>query len=67
MKAKNSDLMEIKFVSRVLRDKLRNKTNNTHTGENHGNSLYHDKYLERNFWGYAKNVLNKTENAWPEM
>ena len=57
--------MEIKFVSCVLRDKLRNKTNNTHTDENHGNSLNHDKYLERNFWGYVKNVLNKTENVFP--
>ena len=57
--------MEIKFVSRVLRDKLRNKTNNTHTDENHGNSLNHDKYLERNFWGYVKNVFNKTENVFP--
>ena len=64
-KAANSDLMEVKFVSRVLRDKLRNKTNNTHTDENHGNSLNHDKYLERNFWGYVKNVLNKTENVFP--
>ena len=64
MKTTKSDLTEIKFVSRVLRNKL-NKTNNTQSNQNHGNSFNHDSYLERNFWGYVKNVLKKKSDVLP--
>ena len=48
----NSDITEIKYASRVLRDKLHN---NSDTQQDQ--SFNHDKYLQRNFWGYVKNVL----------
>ena len=57
LKSTNSDITEIKYVSRALRDKLRDNNKNTQTDTNHDESFNHDKYLERNFWGYVKNVL----------
>ena len=40
----NSDITEIKYVSRVLRDKLRN-SNNTQTDTQQDQSFNHDKYI----------------------
>ena len=54
LKSTNSDITEIKYVSRALRDKLRDNNKNTQTDTNHDESFNHDKYLERNFWGYVK-------------
>ncbi len=61
LKSTNSDITEIKYVSRSLRDKLRNNNNIIQTDPEA--SFNHDKYLERNFWGYVKNVLNKNRNV----
>ena len=59
LKSTNSDIMEIKYVSRTLRDKLRINNTQTQSDPNNERSFNHDKYLERNFWGYVKNVLSK--------
>jgi hypothetical protein len=59
LKLTNSDITEIKYVSRALRDKLRDNNKNTQTDTNHDESFNHDKYLERNFWGYVKKCLKQ--------
>ena len=62
----NPDITEIKYVSRVLRDKLRN-SNNTQTDTQQDQSFNHDKYFERNFWGYVKNVLASKRTVLPSF
>ena len=65
LKSTNSDITEIKYVSRALCDKLRDNNKNTQTDTNHDESFNHDKYLERNFWGYVKNVLKTKRTVLP--
>ena len=67
LKSTNSDITEIKYVSRALRDKLRDNNKNTQTDTNHDESFNHDKYLERNFWGYVKNVLKTKRTVLPSF
>ena len=62
----NSDITEIEYVSRVLRDKLRN-SNNTQTDTQQDQSFNHDKYFERNFLGYVKNVLASKRTILPSF
>ena len=63
---------EIKYVSCILRAKLR--SNNNQSSElcrdnSHSNNqtLNHDKYIEKNFWGYLKNTLNKKDTVLPSF
>ena len=56
LKSTNSDLTEIKYVARPVRNTLRNVNNNL-TGSTHNHSFNHDDYIQRNFWGYVKNVI----------
>ena len=74
LKSENSEPDEIKYVSHILRDQLRLNNNNNRSHElsldnNHGNCqmLNHDKYVEKNFWGYIKNILNKKDNILPSF
>ena len=67
LKSSNSDPTEIKYVSRTLRDKLRNNNNNTQTESSHEYAFNHDKYLQRNFWGYVKNVLGRKQTLFPSF
>ena len=61
LKSKKGDLSEIKYVSRTLRDRLRNNSNDA-DDLNDSESLNHNKYLERSFWGYVKNIsIEKTQ------
>ena len=56
LESTNPDLTEMKYVSRILRDKLRN--DNIHKSDLKQNvRINHDKYFQRNFWGYVKNVF----------
>ena len=66
LKSTNSEVAEIKYVSRILRNKLRNH-GDIQTDSNRDNSFNHDKYIERNFWGYVKNVLNKEDTVFPSF
>jgi len=61
LKKSNNDLDEIKYVSRLLRDKLRNgnKSNNDQSLQDH------DHYINKNFWGYVKNIFNKRISELP--
>ena len=67
LKSSNSDPTEIKYVSRTLRDKLRNNNNNTQTESSHDDTFNHDRYLQRNFWGYVKNVLGRKQTLFPSF
>ena len=64
LKSSNSDLAEIKYVSRLVRDKLKTCQTN-HNLNNTEESFNHNKYFERNFWGYVKKVLTYNESILP--
>ena len=69
LKSTNADLTEIKYVGRILRNKLRNHSNvqSTQTDLNYDEPFNHDKYIERNFWGYFKKVLNRKDAVLPSF
>ena len=50
LKSTNSEVAEIKYVSRILRNKLRNH-GDIQTDSNRDNSFNHDKYIKK-FWGF---------------
>jgi hypothetical protein len=64
LKSTNSDLTEIKYVARLVRNTLRNVNNNL-TASNHDESFNHDDYIQRNFWGYVKNVFKVKDQMLP--
>ena len=54
LKSNKGNLSEIRYVSRALRDKLRNNSNNA-DGLNSNESFFnHDQYLGRNFGAMLK-------------
>ncbi|CAB3986127.1 Hypothetical predicted protein [Paramuricea clavata] len=52
LKSTNGELDEIKYVSHILRDKLR--SNNNESCLDSSQSLNHDKYIGKNFWGLCQ-------------
>ena len=66
LKSKKGELSEIKYVSRTLRDRLRNN-NNDADDLNDSYSFNHNKYLERSFWGYVKNIINRKDAVLPSF
>ena len=64
LKSTNSDLTGIRYVSRILRDKLRND-NIPKSDLKQDVRINHDKYFQRNFWGYVKNVFEKKRSVLP--
>jgi hypothetical protein len=65
LKSSNAELAEIRYVSRLVRNKLKTKATNVILPNNNDESFNHDKYLERNFWGYVKKVINYNESILP--
>ncbi len=68
LKLSNGEPHEIKYVSRTLREKLRNASQNNlndQTTQNHNEVFNHDNYIGRNFWGYVKNILKKNTSPLP--
>ena len=72
LKSTNSEPDEIKYVSHLLRSKLRlnnnsNELNKSDSDDSLSNSqsLNHDNYISKNFWGYVKNILNKKDSELP--
>ena len=61
LKSNKGDLSEIKYVSRTLRDKFRNKNSDGLTSDSN-ESFNHDNYIVRNFCCYIKNVINKKDS-----
>ena len=49
----SADIAEIKYVSRLLRDKLRNNTSQVNT-----DPMNHDYSISKKFWGYVKKIFN---------
>ncbi|CAB3998171.1 Hypothetical predicted protein, partial [Paramuricea clavata] len=66
LKSKKGELSEIKYVSRTLRDRLRNNGNDADY-LNDSESFNHNKYLERSFWGYVKNIINRKDAVLPSF
>ena len=66
LKSKKGELSEIKYVSRTLRDRLRNNSNDA-DDLNDSESFNHNKYLERSFWGYVKNIINRKDAVLPSF
>ncbi|CAB4005395.1 Hypothetical predicted protein [Paramuricea clavata] len=66
LKSKKGELSEIKYVSRTLRDRLRNNGNDA-DDLNDSESFNHNKYLERSFWGYVKNIINGKDAVLPSF
>jgi hypothetical protein len=74
LKFTNSEPDEIKYVSHILRAKLRSNSNNNQSSESglddsHSNSQTrnHDKYIQKRFWRYIKNVLNRKDTVLPSF
>ena len=74
VKSINKEPDEIRYVSHILRKKLRpdnTKSYSSTSSQNnsHSNSepLNHDKYKGKNFWGYVKNVINMKETVFPSF
>ena len=61
LKKINTDLVEIKYVVKLLRTKLRDtsKLNNSIIG--------HDKQIQKNFWGYVKSHFKKSTSSSPSF
>ena len=66
LKSTSGELDEIKYVSHILRDKLRSNNNNESSLDS-SQSLNHDKYIGKNFWGYVKNILSKKDTVLPSF
>ena len=66
LKSKKGELSEIKYVSRTLRDRLRNNSNDA-DDLNDSESFNHNKYQERSFWGYVKNIINRKDAVLPSF
>jgi hypothetical protein len=74
LKSTISEPDEIKYVSHILRAKLRPNNNNNQSSESglddsHSNSQTrnHDKYIQKSFRGYIKNVLNRKDIVLPSF
>ena len=70
LKLSNADPCEIRYVSRTLRDKLRNATSisvkNT-TQSTQPKTFNHDNLIGKNFWSYVKNILQQSNSLLPSF
>ena len=61
LKMNNATLLEIKYVSHLLRHKINGCSmisNTTHIAD-------HDKFMSKNFWGYVKRILKTSSSILP--
>ena len=65
LKSTGSQMTEIKHVSHILRERLRNH-NNKQQDHIQEQPFNHDKFIERNFWGYVK-VLKMKDAVLPSF
>ena len=66
LKSTSGELDEIKYVSHILRGKLRSNNNNESSLDS-SQSLNHDKYIGKKFWGYVKNIQRKKDTVLPSF
>ena len=65
LKSSNSDLAEIRSVSRLVRNKPKTKATHFNLPNKNDKSFNHVKYLGRNFWGYVKKIISYDESILP--
>lgn len=59
----NANITEIKYVSHLLRDKLRDNTSH----QLNTDLMNHDHSISKNFWGYVKRMFNKKDEIFPSF
>jgi hypothetical protein len=61
LKSDNGNLMAIKFVAKKLRNRLRTRadTDQQHADINASDEIDHNESINKNFWGYVKNIFTK--------
>lgn len=62
-KSANADVTEIKYVSHLWRDKLRDNTSR----QLNTDLVNHDHSISKNFWGYVKSIFNKKYEIFPSF
>ena len=73
LKSSNNNPDEIKYVSHLLRDKLKSPSNINSQCDSRldesdiPHNIDHDKYVQKNFWGYVKNILDNKDSALPSF
>jgi hypothetical protein len=67
LKSDNGNLMEIKFVAKKLRNRLRTRadTDEQHADINASDEIDHNELINKNFWGYVKNIFTKKSDSLP--
>jgi hypothetical protein len=67
LKSDNGNLMEIKFVAKKLRNRLRTRadTDQQHADINALDEIDHNELINKNFWGYVKNIFTKKSDSLP--
>ena len=66
LKSNNGGLTEIKYVSRRLRNILKNN-NTINSTSSSSDSINHNTYLDQSFWGYVKNIFDKKSSVLPSF
>jgi hypothetical protein len=67
LKSDNGNLMEMKFVAKKLRNRLRTRddTDQQHAHINASDEIDHNELINKNFWGYVKNIFTKKSDSLP--
>ena len=60
LKHSGADIVEIRFVSHLLRSRLTTSRPKTSEG-------YDDEKIKMNFWGYVKNIFKKSDTSLPSF
>ena len=63
LKMNEAPFEEIKYVSHLLRSKLRNQD----LSQPYTNTVNQDRYVSKNFWGFVKNVIEKGSAVLPSF
>ena len=64
LKRQNTPLTEVRYVSRLLRSKLGNSPG---TAKSNDSVRNYDGILHKNFWGFVKNILQKSKSILPSF
>ena len=73
LKSSSNNPYEIKYVSHLLRDKLKSPSNINSQCDSRldesdiPHNIDHDKYVQKNFWSYVKNILNNKDSVLPSF
>ena len=62
LKSVAAPLNEVRYVSRLLQSKLNRKSDSSSTSD-----LDYDKYISKNFWGFAKNFVDRPFRLLPSF